>query len=42
VEAEFFHAGRWMDGQTDMTNPIAAFHHFANTPKKSITKKLNS
>jgi hypothetical protein len=21
-----------MDGQTDMTNPIATFRHFANTP----------
>jgi len=32
--AELFHA----DGRTDMTKLIAAFHNFANAPKKTKLK----
>jgi len=43
VEAKLFHAerrtegemDRWIDGQTDMTKPIVAFHNFANANKNS-------
>jgi len=34
VEGELFHAGRQMDGQTDMTKSIVAIYKFANAPKK--------
>jgi hypothetical protein len=35
VEAEFFHADGWTDGQTDMTKLIADFHSYANAPTNS-------
>jgi len=34
VGAELFHA----DGQTDMRKLLVAFHNFANTPNKNLTK----
>jgi len=33
VEAEMFHAGGRVDGQTDMTKLIVAIRNFANTSK---------
>jgi hypothetical protein len=36
MEAEFFHADRWMDGQTDMMKPRFALCNFENMPKKII------
>jgi hypothetical protein len=34
VGVELFHAGGWMDGQTDITKLIVVFCYFANAPKK--------
>jgi hypothetical protein len=36
--AELFHADQQMDGQTDMTKLIVAFHNFASAPKKDQDK----
>jgi len=33
VGAELFHADGWMDGRTNMTKQIVAFHNFANAHK---------
>jgi hypothetical protein len=33
VGQELFHADGEMDGQTDMTKLIVAFHNFTNAPK---------
>jgi hypothetical protein len=33
VKAELFHADRWTDGQTDMTNLTIVFSSFATAPK---------
>ena len=34
LEAQPFHAGGWMDGQTQMIKLIVAFHNFVNVPIK--------
>jgi len=36
VGAEFFHADRRTDGQTDMANLIIAFRNFPNAPKNEL------
>jgi hypothetical protein len=36
VGAEFFHAGRWTDGQTNMTKLTATSRSLANAPNKSM------
>jgi hypothetical protein len=38
--AEFFHAGRRTDGQTDMTKLIVAFRNFSKAPKMLWTTGL--
>jgi len=40
VEAQLFHADRWMDAQTDMPKLIIASRKFAKGPKKSKVKEV--
>jgi len=44
VGTQLFHAGGrtdgWMDGQTDMTEPMVAFCNFSNGPKKTNKPKI--